>query len=131
MHEDRIRPNVVTYNTLVDVHGKTGQWEKAVRVLDDMRQEVRPWGQEGGERSTAMARVAAFCVQASPPLAGVQAFRCAEQVTLPPWSLFADYPSTWGSVCVCGCRTWSRRCAHSTQPSLPATCAASHRRHSK
>lgn len=41
MHEDKIRPNVVTYNTLVDVYGKTGQWEKAVRVLDDMRQEVR------------------------------------------------------------------------------------------
>lgn len=40
MHEDKIRPNVVTYNTLVDVYGKTGQWEKAVRVLDDMRQEV-------------------------------------------------------------------------------------------
>jgi pentatricopeptide repeat domain-containing protein 1 len=40
MHEDRIRPNVVTYNTLVDVYGKTGQWEKAVRVLDDMRNEV-------------------------------------------------------------------------------------------
>lgn len=48
MHEDRIRPNVVTYNTLVDVYGKTGQWEKAVRVLDDMRQEVRSWG--GGAR---------------------------------------------------------------------------------
>eukprot|EP00879_Flechtneria_rotunda_P033811 GHRR01037608.1.p1 GENE.GHRR01037608.1~~GHRR01037608.1.p1 ORF type:complete len:117 (-),score=24.66 GHRR01037608.1:231-542(-) len=40
MYEDRIRPNVVTYNTLVDVYGKTGQWEKAVRVLDDMREEV-------------------------------------------------------------------------------------------
>lgn len=40
MHEDNIRPNVVTYNTLVDVYGKTGQWEKAVQVLDDMRQEV-------------------------------------------------------------------------------------------
>lgn len=41
MHQDQIRPNVVTYNTLVDVYGKTGQWEKAVGVLDDMRQEVR------------------------------------------------------------------------------------------
>lgn len=40
MHEDRIRPNVVTYNTLVDVYGKTGQWEKAVQVLDDMRLEA-------------------------------------------------------------------------------------------
>lgn len=40
MHEDRIRPNVVTYNTLVDVYGKTGQWEKAVQVLDEMREEV-------------------------------------------------------------------------------------------
>lgn len=40
MYEDRIKPNVVTYNTLVDVYGKTGQWEKAVQVLDDMRKEV-------------------------------------------------------------------------------------------
>lgn len=46
MHEDRIRPNVVTYNTLVDVYGKTGQWEKAVRVLEDMRDEVRPQQQQ-------------------------------------------------------------------------------------
>lgn len=44
MHEDKIRPNVVTYNTLVDVYGKTGQWEKAVQVLDDMRLEVRLQG---------------------------------------------------------------------------------------
>jgi len=31
---------VVTYNTLVDVYGKTGQWDKAVCVLGDMRKQV-------------------------------------------------------------------------------------------
>ena len=27
-------PNLVTYNTLIDVYGKTGAWEEAVAVLD-------------------------------------------------------------------------------------------------
>lgn len=40
MRADGVRPNVVTYNTLVDVFGKIGQWERAVRVLDDMSQDV-------------------------------------------------------------------------------------------
>lgn len=30
---------VVTYNTLIDVYGKTGQWEEALGVLQ--RMEVR------------------------------------------------------------------------------------------
>jgi pentatricopeptide repeat domain-containing protein 1 len=29
-------PNVVTYNTLIDVYGKTGQWQEALRVIDTM-----------------------------------------------------------------------------------------------
>lgn len=33
-------PNVVTYNTLVDVYGKLGQWERAIHVLDMMKHEV-------------------------------------------------------------------------------------------
>ena len=33
-------PNVVTFNTLVDVYGKLGQWEKAVGVVDAMKKEV-------------------------------------------------------------------------------------------
>lgn len=41
MHADNVQPNVVTYNTLVDVYGKTGAWDKAVRVLDDMREQAR------------------------------------------------------------------------------------------
>lgn len=40
MRADGVRPNVVTYNTLVDVYGKIGQWERAVGVLDDMGQDV-------------------------------------------------------------------------------------------
>jgi pentatricopeptide repeat domain-containing protein 1 len=27
-------PNVVTYNTLIDVHGKTGQWAEALKVSE-------------------------------------------------------------------------------------------------
>lgn len=27
-------PNVVTFNTLVDVYGKLGRWQDAVRVID-------------------------------------------------------------------------------------------------
>jgi pentatricopeptide repeat domain-containing protein 1 len=44
MRADGVRPNVVTYNTLVDVFGKIGQWERAVRVLDDMNQDVSQVG---------------------------------------------------------------------------------------
>ncbi len=33
---------MVTYNTLVDVFGKMGNWEMAVKVLDDMRDQARP-----------------------------------------------------------------------------------------
>lgn len=40
MRAEGVRPNVVTYNTLVDVYGKTGQWERAVCVLDEMQLEV-------------------------------------------------------------------------------------------
>ena len=31
----------VTFNTLIDVHGKMGNWEEAVGVLNVMKQEVR------------------------------------------------------------------------------------------
>jgi pentatricopeptide repeat protein len=40
MREEGLSPNVVTYNTLVDVYGKRGAWEQAVGVLDDMTAEV-------------------------------------------------------------------------------------------
>ncbi len=33
-------PNVVTYNTLIDVYGKTGQWQEAIAVLDTLEQQV-------------------------------------------------------------------------------------------
>lgn len=29
-------PNLVTYNTLIDVYGKTGAWQEAIRVLDTL-----------------------------------------------------------------------------------------------
>ena len=41
MQAERCMPNVVTYNTLIDLYGKTGQCGEAARVLDKMRAEVR------------------------------------------------------------------------------------------
>ena len=34
-------PNLVTYNILIDVHGKTGNWAEAVKVLDALESQVR------------------------------------------------------------------------------------------
>lgn len=42
MQEEGCQPNVVTYNTLIDVYGKMGRWEDAVKVLSDMADQVRP-----------------------------------------------------------------------------------------
>lgn len=33
-------PNLVTYNILIDVHGKTGNWAEAVKVLDALESQV-------------------------------------------------------------------------------------------
>jgi len=40
VQEEGCQPNVVTYNTLIDVCGKMGRWEDAVQVLDDMTDKV-------------------------------------------------------------------------------------------
>lgn len=40
MREVGVAPNVVCYNTLIDVYGKTGQWAEALRTLARMRSEV-------------------------------------------------------------------------------------------
>lgn len=40
MRQDGCLPNVVTYNTLIDVYGKMGQWDQAVKVLSTMKAEV-------------------------------------------------------------------------------------------
>ena len=40
MRAEGVTPNLVTFNTLIDVYGKTGQWEEAVRVLDTLEQQV-------------------------------------------------------------------------------------------
>lgn len=41
IQEEGCRPTVVTYNTLIDVYGKMGRWEDAVKVLSDMVNEVK------------------------------------------------------------------------------------------
>jgi pentatricopeptide repeat protein len=33
-------PNLVTYNILIDVYVKKGQWEEAVKILDTLEQQV-------------------------------------------------------------------------------------------
>ena len=38
-------PNLVTYNILIDVHGKTGNWSEAVKVLDALESQVGPSGE--------------------------------------------------------------------------------------
>ena len=42
MQEEGCQPNIVTYNTLIDVYGKMGRWEDAVQVLEDMTHKVSP-----------------------------------------------------------------------------------------
>lgn len=34
-------PNLVTYNILIDIHGKMGNWQEAVQVLDALEGQVR------------------------------------------------------------------------------------------
>ncbi len=35
-------PNLVTYNILIDIHGKMGNWQEAVQVLDALEGQVSP-----------------------------------------------------------------------------------------
>jgi pentatricopeptide repeat domain-containing protein 1 len=39
MLQEGCTPNLVTFNTLIDVYGKTGAWEEAIRVLDALEQQ--------------------------------------------------------------------------------------------
>jgi pentatricopeptide repeat domain-containing protein 1 len=34
-------PNLVTFNILIDIHAKGGQWARAVEVLDQIKAQVR------------------------------------------------------------------------------------------
>jgi len=43
MQASGCQPNVVTYNTLIDLYGKMGQWGEATRVMDKMKSEVEAW----------------------------------------------------------------------------------------
>ena len=40
LQRDGCTPNLVTYNILIDVHGKTGNWREAVKVLDALESQV-------------------------------------------------------------------------------------------
>jgi pentatricopeptide repeat protein len=50
--QDGCTPNLVTYNILIDVHGKTGQWQEAVKVLDALDLQVHPHFSGLGPKST-------------------------------------------------------------------------------
>ena len=54
MQQEGCMPNIVTYNTLIDVYGKLGQWQEALGVLDTLRMEVSSRGRAGQSQ-------AAFC----------------------------------------------------------------------
>lgn len=41
MLNEGLQPNLVTYNTLLEVYAKRGMWAKAVGVLDILEQQVR------------------------------------------------------------------------------------------
>lgn len=46
MRQEGCAANVVTYNTLIDVYGKMGQWEQANKIPSIMKGEVSchsPW----------------------------------------------------------------------------------------
>ena len=42
LQDEGCQPNVVTYNSLIDVYGKMGRWKDAVKVLSDMADQVKP-----------------------------------------------------------------------------------------
>jgi pentatricopeptide repeat domain-containing protein 1 len=41
MLQEGCTPNLVTYNTLIDLYVKTGQWQEAIKLLDKLEEEVR------------------------------------------------------------------------------------------
>jgi pentatricopeptide repeat domain-containing protein 1 len=40
MIQEGCTPNLVTYNTLIDLYVKTGQWQEAIKLLDKLEEEV-------------------------------------------------------------------------------------------
>jgi pentatricopeptide repeat protein len=40
MLEEGCTPNLVTFNTLIDLYVKTGQWQEAIGVLDTLEKHV-------------------------------------------------------------------------------------------
>ena len=34
-------PNLVTYNILIDIYGKTAQWQEAMKLLDALHSQAR------------------------------------------------------------------------------------------
>ena len=38
---DGCTPNLVTFNIMIDIHGKSGQWARAVEVLDQLQAQVQ------------------------------------------------------------------------------------------
>jgi pentatricopeptide repeat domain-containing protein 1 len=42
MLSEGVAPNLVTFNTLLDVYAKTGHWAEAMAVLDQLDMQVGP-----------------------------------------------------------------------------------------
>ncbi len=63
MQQEGCMPNIVTYNTLIDVYGKLGQWQEALGVLETLRMEVG----SRGLRFSSKLQPAPPAVQMQPP----------------------------------------------------------------
>jgi pentatricopeptide repeat protein len=42
MLSEGLTPNLVTYNTLLEVYAKQAKWEQALSTLDALQRQVRP-----------------------------------------------------------------------------------------
>ena len=66
MQMDGLHANVVTYNTLIDIHGKLGRWQDAIGVLDLIAEQVL------GSRCILLARCFSDALQLERPMENLQ-----------------------------------------------------------
>ena len=63
---DGCTPNLVTYNILIDVHGKTGQWHEAIKVLDALESQARAAATHSSKcPRVGLMRFLAMCIAGS------------------------------------------------------------------
>jgi pentatricopeptide repeat protein len=101
-----LQPNLVTFNTLLEVYAKQGMWREAIGVLDTLKQQVR---------QQATAAVAVTQGAAHSPRAPAPKYLCM-LLTLPALLLLLLH----ARACVCArlaapsCSAWCLSRARST-----------------